>query len=111
MTTDHEREATLELKGHVVGDAAASQLTSRLRVLLSQGYETILVSVGELTYTDSVLLGAVVQAHTAAIRVGVRLRIVHATKRFRELLAVTKLDRVLDVVGEGQEGQQPKPLA
>ena len=47
---------------------------------------------------DSVLLGAMVQAYVSAVRAGGTLKLLHATKRFRDLLAVTKLDRVLEAV-------------
>jgi len=100
MSSSHgyTHEVVVDLGGRAAGDDAASRLRDRMRELLNQGYECVLLNVAELTYIDSVLLGAVVQAHASAIQYGARLRIVHATRRFRELLAVTKLDRVLDVI-------------
>jgi anti-anti-sigma factor len=91
------REVVVELEPDVASEVAASELRDRLRNVLDQGYECVLVSVGQVAYIDSVLLGAVVQAHLSAIRAGARVRVMNATKRFRELLAITKLDRVLDV--------------
>ena len=96
-------EVVVEVGGRAVGDAAASRLRDRLRDLLNQGYDCVLLNVAELTYMDSVLLGAIVQAHASVIQYGARIRIMHATQRFRALLAVTKLDRVLDVMEDGAE--------
>ena len=93
-------EVVVDVSGRAAGDEAASRLRDRMRDLLNQGYDCVLLNVAELTYMDSVLLGAVVQAHASAVRYGARLRIMHATRRFRELLAVTKLDRVLDVIDD-----------
>jgi len=94
------REVVVEVEPDVNTEVAASELRNRLRNVLDQGYECVLVSVGQVAYIDSILLGAVVQAHLSAVRAGARVRVMHATKRFRELLAVTKLDRVLDVADD-----------
>jgi anti-anti-sigma factor len=103
-SADGKRQAVVELEGRQEGAAAASRLSAQVRDLLNQGYEYVLLNVGQLTYIDSVLLGAVVQAHVAAIRSGARLGILNATKRFRELLATTRLNRVIEVVETKEEG-------
>jgi anti-anti-sigma factor len=97
MAVKDAREVVVEVEPIVNTEVAAAELRNRLRNALDQGYECVLVSVGQVAYIDSVLLGAVVQAHLSAVRAGARVRVLNATKRFRELLAVTKLDRVLDV--------------
>lgn len=94
------REVVVEVEAGVGSEQAASDLRSRLREALSQGYQCVLVSIGQLAYVDSVLLGAVVQAHLSATRAGAHVQVTHASKRFRELLAVTKLDRVLDIADD-----------
>ena len=50
----------------------------------------------DVTYVDSVWLGAIVQGYASAIRQGGALKLLHVTKRFRELLRLTKLDTVID---------------
>jgi anti-anti-sigma factor len=103
-SADGKRQAIVELQGRQAGDAAASRLSAQVRDLLNQGYEYVLLNVGQLTYIDSVLLGAVVQAHVAAIRSGARVGILNATKRFRELLATTRLNRIIEIVEAKQDG-------
>jgi anti-anti-sigma regulatory factor len=49
-----------------------------------------------LSSVDSLWLGAVVQGYTTAVRRGGTIKLVHVSKRFRELLAVTKLNHVLE---------------
>ena len=83
-------------------DSDAARLRQKLRALLSQGYSCILVNVADLTYVDSVMLGAIMQAYTSAIRVGTTVKLLHASRRVKELLAVTKLDRVLETVDSDQ---------
>jgi len=75
---------------------AQAVLRERLRALVEHGYKFILLNVADLTYVDSVWLGAIVQGYTSAIRHGGALKLVHATKRLRELLRITKLDKVID---------------
>ena len=85
------------------GEGDAARLHETLRGLLSQGYKCILVNVAEVTYIDSVMLGAIVQGYVSAMRVGTTLKLLHASRRVKELLAVTKLDRVLETVDSDDE--------
>ncbi len=71
-------------------------LSERLRDALAQGYQLILLNVAALTYCDSVTLGAIVQAYATALRGGARVKLLHVTKRFRELLVASRLDRILE---------------
>ena len=80
--------------------AASSALGERLRAALAQGYQLILLNVADLTYCDSVTLGAIVQAYTTALRSGARVRLLHVTNRFRELLVASRLDRILETADD-----------
>jgi anti-sigma B factor antagonist len=80
------------------GEGDAARLHATLRGLLSQGYDCILVNIAQVTYLDSVMLGAIVQAYVSAMRVGTTVKLLHASRRVKDLLAVTKLDRVLETV-------------
>jgi anti-anti-sigma factor len=85
------------------GESGAAQLQTKLRSLLPMGYECILVNVAEVTYIDSVMLGAIVQAYASAMRVGTTVKLLNATRRVKELLAVTKLNRVLETVDSDEK--------
>jgi len=85
-------------------EADAARLRETLRGLLSQGCECILVNLAQATYIDSVLLGAIVQGYISAMRVGTTVKLLHASRRVKELLAVTKLDRVLETVESDDTG-------
>lgn len=73
-------------------------LTERVRSLLEGGAHYVLLNVVNITYADSLVLGAVIQAYAAAIRRGATLKLVNTSERFRQLLAVTKLDRLLETI-------------
>ena len=72
-------------------------LVERVRRLLADGNKRILLNVAQVSHGDSVLLGAIMQAYTSAIRQGASLKLQHVSKRFAILLSVTKLDTVLHV--------------
>ncbi len=76
---------------------ATTQLVLALNRLVNSGYTLILLNVAELTSIDSVLLGAITQAHTTATRSGVKLKLLNVSERLRELLVITKLDRFIEV--------------
>ena len=86
-------------------DAQRRVLVERLRVLVDQGYTCILLNVAQVTYADSVLLSAVVQAYISAVRRGATLKLLNVTKRLQEVLAVTRLDTVLEIVESEDAGQ------
>jgi anti-sigma B factor antagonist len=89
----------LDAKGGVAREAGApTALPDRLREMINRGERSILLDVAQVSYLDSMLLGALVQAYVAAIRRGATLRLLHVTERFRKLLAVTKLDRILQTI-------------
>jgi anti-anti-sigma factor len=76
----------------------AARLREKLRGLLSEGYRCIFVNVARITYLDTVMLGAIAQGYISAMKVGGTVKLLHASPRVKELLAVTKLNRVLEVV-------------
>lgn len=87
----------VDVRGPVPTDVDAQNvLRDRLRALVEHGYKFILLNVADLTYVDSVWLGAIVQGYSSAIRHGGALKLLHVTNRFRELLRITKLDKVID---------------
>jgi anti-sigma B factor antagonist len=74
------------------------QLVLALKRLVTKGYKLVLLNVAKLEAVDSVMLGAIAQAHTSAIRSGASLKLVNVSDRLRDLLAITKLDRFIQTV-------------
>jgi anti-anti-sigma factor len=73
-------------------------LADRLRAIVHEGFDLILLDVSELIHPDSMTLAAIVQTYVSEVKAGGTLKLLHVSKRFRELLVVTKLDRVIEVV-------------
>jgi len=71
-------------------------LRERLRALAAKGYNVILLNLADVVYIDSVLLGAIVQAYVATVRSGGTFTLLNVPNRMRELLRITRLDRIID---------------
>ena len=93
----------VDVRGVVKDVAAHTILHDKVRSLLAQGYKSILLNVAEVTYVDSVWLGAMVEGYVSAIGQGGALKLLHGTSRLRELLRVTRLDTVLDLFESEEE--------
>ena len=75
--------------------ASVTRLRDRLVSSIEQGQKSILLDLGQVSYMDSMLLGELVHAYVTAVKRGATLKLINVTSRLRELLRVTKLDRVL----------------
>jgi anti-anti-sigma factor len=91
----------------VVIEAEPQALTEQVRNLLEEGAHYILLNVVNLTYADSLVLGAVLQAYVAALKRGATLKLVNTSTQFRRLLAVTKLDRIIETVDSTPRPTEP----
>src|SRR5262245_1636034 len=78
-------------------------LAERLRLGVEQGFDVIFLDVSRLSHCNSMTLGAIVQTYVSAVKGGGTVRLLHVRRRFRELLSVTKIDRVIEIA-EMDEG-------
>jgi anti-sigma B factor antagonist len=90
-------------QGRAIAGDGTTPLRDRLLSAIEQGHGSILLDVGHVSYMDSLLLGELVQAYVSAVKQGATLELINATKRLRELLRITKLDRILKTVGPEPE--------
>jgi anti-sigma B factor antagonist len=76
------------------GDSV-TRLRDRLVSSIEQGQKSIMLDLGQVSYMDSMLLGELVQAYVTAVKRGATLKLINVTNRLRELLRITRLERVL----------------
>jgi anti-sigma B factor antagonist len=100
----------MELEQRIVGDVAIVTVTGditlnregnvllkdKLQSLLHQGYKNLLLDLSGVSYVDSAGLGEMIHAYVSTKNRGGSLRLLHLTKRIRDLLVVTKLLTVFD---------------
>jgi len=97
----HGETIVVDLRGPVdreQGDLPA--LLARLRALANKGCTDIVLNVEELTHVDSVIVGTIAHAYISASRAGATLRLQNVSPGLREMLAITKLDRVIEILEE-----------
>ena len=100
----------MELEERIVGDVAIVTVTGdmtankggdallndKVQSLLQQDRKHLLVDLSGVSYVDSAGLGELVQAYVTTTNRGGALKLLHVTKRLRDLLVVTKLLTVFE---------------
>ena len=98
-----EHIVVVNAQGRVTAEGdSVSRLRDRLVSSIEHGQRSILLDVSQVSYMDSLLLGELVQAYVTAVKRGATLKLINVTSRLRELLRVTKLDRVLPSTDKDQ---------
>lgn len=85
------------LAGRVTLGDESNQLRSKIKELLSQGNKRLVLDLAGVSYIDSAGLGTLVAAYTSARNEGGDIRLASVTKRFGELLGITKLVTIFSV--------------
>ena len=86
----------LELHGKVTIGEGSREIRETIRKLLDAGNKNILLNLGDVSYVDSSGIGELVSSYTTVTNQGEQFKLLHLTKKIRELLAITKLLTVFD---------------
>jgi anti-sigma B factor antagonist len=92
----------LDVLGSVTLGEGAEQLRDKVRSLLQQERRQILVNLAAVGFMDSAGLSELVQAYATVTRQGGSLKLLHATRRLRDLLVITKLATVFELFDDEQ---------
>jgi anti-sigma B factor antagonist len=93
----------LDLHGKIMigeGDDALREAVTRL---VDGGSTRIVLNLAEVPYVDSAGLGEIVRCYTTVSRKGGRLKLLHLTKKIKDLLAITKLLTVFETYDSEDE--------
>jgi anti-sigma B factor antagonist len=86
----------LDIDGNLRIGEGSAVLQKAIRRLLGEGHNQILLNLAHVTYIDSSGLGELVAAHVATSKSGGQIKLLHLTRRVRELMTITKLLTVFD---------------
>ena len=86
----------LDIDGNLRIGEGSAVLHKAIRRLLEEGQNQILLNLARVAYIDSSGLGELVAAHVALGKSGGRIKLLHLTRRVRELMTITKLLTVFD---------------
>ena len=86
----------LEIHGKVTIGEGSREIRKKIPELLDGGNKDILLDLGDVSYVDSSGIGELVSSYTTVTNQGGQFKLLHLTKKIRELLAITKLLTVFD---------------
>jgi len=86
----------LDLKGPIALGETSAKLHQKLRELVSEGRNQILINLANVTSIDSSGLGTLVAGYTTVEKSGGRLKLLNLSDRALELMTITKLFTVVD---------------
>jgi len=87
----------VDLSGRIVLGDGSALLRKTIRGLLDDQRKRILLNLADVDYIDSSGIGELVSGFTAVKNQGGDLKLLHLTKKVRDLLQITKLYTVFDV--------------
>lgn len=89
--------SVVDVAGRITLGEGSSALRDALRDMVSNQHKKILLNLGEVNYIDSSGIGELVSGFTTVTNAGGQLKLLHLTKRVKDLLQITKLYTVFDV--------------
>ena len=90
----------IDLVGQIKLGEGSSVLRDTVKDLLAKGQKKILLNLGDVNYIDSSGVGELVSAFTSVRNQGGEMKLLHLTKRVRDLLQITKLYTVFEVMDD-----------
>jgi anti-sigma B factor antagonist len=93
----------LDLAGKVTIGEGSVILRTKVRSLLEEGKNKILLNLGSVSYVDSSGIGELVSSYTTVRNQQGALKLLNLTEKIQDLLAITKLLTVFEVFEEEGE--------
>jgi anti-sigma B factor antagonist len=90
----------VDLSGSIVLGEGSVVLRDTIKDLSTQGTKKILLNLGNVTYIDSSGLGELISAYTSVRHAGGELKLLNLTKKVHDLLQITKLYTVFDILDD-----------
>ncbi|HVN81676.1 MAG TPA: STAS domain-containing protein [Terriglobia bacterium] len=91
-------------EGRIVIGNEVTILREKIRELLEAGHKDFLVNLANVTYMDSTGVGALVGSFVTIRNRGGQMKLSNLSQRTRDLLLVTKLHTVFDVLDNEADG-------
>lgn len=94
----------LKLSGRLTLEEEIGQVRNKMKSLLAEGKNQILLDLGEVSHVDSAGLGTLISGLTSVQNLGGRLKLANPTAKWRELLSITKLDTIFEIFDDVESG-------
>ena len=90
----------VDLSGQIKLGEGSSVLRDTVKDLLGKGHKKILLNLGDVNYIDSTGIGELVSAFTSVRNQGGEMKLLHVTKKVRDVLQIMKLYTVFHVLDD-----------
>lgn len=90
----------LDLEGRITLGEPTGLLRESVKNLLAAGHKNILLNLGQVSYIDSAGLGELVGCSTTVRNAGGRLKLMQLQKKISDLMQITKLHTVFEVIDD-----------
>jgi anti-sigma B factor antagonist len=107
MTTSIRQAGSItivDISGRIVLGEESAALRDLVRDLLSKEYRQILFNLSEVNYIDSAGLGSLVAAFASVRKHKGELKLLNLTNKVHNVLQITKLYTVFDIMNDETEG-------
>ena len=84
-------------------ESGAPRLADKVRSILQEGHNHIVLDLGQVHYVDSGGLGEIVHAYGTVRNQGGALKLLNVTKRLNDLLVITRLLTIFDCFEQESE--------
>src|SRR5258708_10202152 len=92
--------AIVDLQGRITLGEPTGLLRDTVKSILAGGHKDILLNLGQVSYIDSAGLGELVGCSTTVRNAGGRLKLMQLQKKISDLLQITKLHTVFEVIDD-----------
>jgi anti-sigma B factor antagonist len=99
---DREGITMLDLDGRLTVGNEMGTYREAMQKLIAAGKHSIILNMQKVDYVDSTGLGALVMTYTTLNKAGGKIKLLNLTRRSIELLVMTKLTTIFEVVDEEQ---------
>src|SRR5256884_1241491 len=107
---DAGQVTVVDLSGRIVLGDGSALLRKTIRGLLQDQRKLILLNLADVDYIDSSGIGELVSGYTAVKNQSGDLKLLHLTKKVRDLLQITKLYTVFDVFTDERSEEHTSEL-
>jgi anti-sigma B factor antagonist len=90
----HGDVVVLELKGNLMGDPETTELREKVRSLVADGFNKVVLDIAKLKWVNSSGLGALISSLATINNGGGDLRIANVTEKINSLFMITQLIKV-----------------
>lgn len=93
----------VELNGRITLGEGSSSVTDQVQALLAAKKNRIVLDISSVSFIDSAGLGAMVKAFSVVAKAGGRLTLCHPGMKLMDVMSITKLGTVFDLVSSVDE--------